>query len=45
MVICITKKKPWVVYPQVSNPRLYMIILYCIVIQMFLEDALFGQVV
>ena len=30
MAICIAKK-PWVEYSQISNPRLYMIIHYCIV--------------
>ena len=45
MAICIAKRKPRVEYSQVFNPRLYMMIQYCIVIRMFLEAALFGQVV
>ena len=31
MAICIAKRKPRVEYSQISNPRLYMIIHYCIV--------------
>ena len=45
MAICIAKRKPRVEYSQVFNPWLSMMIQYCIVIRMFLEAALFGQVV